>query len=149
MSSFLVISPISICSNSKQLFFSKVYFELEAFFYSFSMGLSPCSPGLLKLIKFFTMTSGKVQWFLDFDLLEWGSIYYNKLVKAHEKIVYSSKAIPDTPNLCCFKNLMNLLSCRIFPRCNPVFSLGKCVLLAISASVMETLGILRIFFLQK
>ena len=77
------------------------------------------------------------------------SIYHNKLVKAHKKFVYSSKAVPDTPNLCYFKNLMNLLCCRIIPRYNHVFSLRKLVLLVISTSVTEILGVLRVFFLQK
>ena len=75
-------------------------------------------------------------------------MYHDELVKAHEKFMLLSKAVPDTPNLCysgCFKNLMNLLCCHIFPRCNLIFSSGQCVLLVISASLMEILGVLSFF----
>ena len=76
-------------------------------------------------------------------------MYHDELVKAHEKFMLLSKAVPDTPNLCysgCFKNLMNLLCCHIFPRCNLVFSLGQCVLLVISASLMWKYWAFSVFF---
>ena len=78
------------------------------------LALCPCSLDLLKFIKFFTVTTGKCEGLCT--IINWWK---------HTKSFCSHLKQFLTLPICCFKNLMNLLCCHIFPRCNPVFSLGK------------------------
>ena len=56
----------------------------------------------------------------------------------------------DTPDLCCFKNLMNLLCCQIFQRCN-CFLFRKVWAAASLSSMLQwwTWGGLKSFFYRN